>query len=95
MLYNTLYKLHLKYNFPLFKRGNCFYVPILYDCVYTNYILNTISPVFESIPSYPPKSRTVLLVLWVYDLMDYTTSAFGAAEPSTPDQGFEIDHGVV
>ena len=57
MLYNTLYKLHLKYNFPLFKRGNCFYVPILYDCVYTNYILNTISPVFESIPSHP-------LVLW-------------------------------
>ena len=45
MLYNTLYKLHLKYNFPLFKRGNCFYVPILCYCVYTNYILNTISPV--------------------------------------------------
>ena len=53
MLYNTLYKLHLKYNFPLFKRGNCFYVPILYNCVYTNYILNAISPVFESIPSHP------------------------------------------
>jgi hypothetical protein len=30
-------------------------------------------------------------ILWVYDLMHYTTSCFGAAEPSAPDQGFEID----
>ena len=34
-------------------------------------------------------------VLWVYDLMHYTTSCFGAAEPSAPDQGFEIDPDVV
>ena len=45
MLCNTAYKLHLKYNFPRSKGGNCFYVPILYRCVYTNYILNTASPV--------------------------------------------------
>ena len=34
-------------------------------------------------------------VLWVYDNMDYTTSSFGAAEPSAPDQEFEIDPDVV
>jgi hypothetical protein len=27
--------------------------------------------------------------------MHYTTSSFGAAEPSAPDQGFEIDPDVV
>jgi len=34
-------------------------------------------------------------VLWLYDIMNYTTSCFGAAEPSAPDQGFEIDPDVV
>jgi hypothetical protein len=36
-----------------------------------------------------------MVVLWVYDIKDYTTSCFGAAEPSAPDQGFEIDPDVV
>ena len=36
-----------------------------------------------------------LEVLWLYDIKDYTTSCFGAAEPSAPDQGFEIDPDVV
>jgi len=35
------------------------------------------------------------LVLWLYDIMSYTTSSFGATEPSAPDQGFEIDPDVV
>ena len=34
-------------------------------------------------------------VLWVYDLMLYTTSSFWAAEASAPDQGFETDPEVV
>jgi hypothetical protein len=36
-----------------------------------------------------------LHVLWVYDLMLYTTSSFGAAEASAPDPGFETDPEVV
>ena len=36
-----------------------------------------------------------ILVLWVYEVVVYTRSTFGAAEPSTPDQGFEIDPDVV
>ena len=35
------------------------------------------------------------IVLWLYDIMHYTTSSFGAAEPFAPDQGFEIDPDVV
>ncbi len=35
------------------------------------------------------------LVLWLYDIMHYTTSSFGAAEPFAPDQGFEIGPDVV
>ena len=52
IMYNTVYKLHLKYNFPRFMGGNLlvrvFYIPISdYTRVqYSNYILNTIPPVF-------------------------------------------------
>ena len=38
---------------------------------------------------------SIVHVLWVYDLMNYTTSSFWAAEASAPDQGFETDPEVV
>jgi hypothetical protein len=41
------------------------------------------------------KGVVVVLLLWLYDIMHYTTSSFGAAEPSAPDPGFEIDPDVV
>jgi hypothetical protein len=34
-------------------------------------------------------------VLWLYDLVIYTTSSFGVSEASAPDKGFETDPEVV
>jgi hypothetical protein len=49
ILHNTIYKLHVQYNFPRFRREICFLGYFIYQfCIiqYTNYSLNTFSPVF-------------------------------------------------